>query len=71
MIEADISPAASQWADALLQKVGCQVSALISHRGRLSEVGRLVEGKCVSVSVCACVFTLYRWTLLHYHLERL
>lgn len=55
MIEADISPAASQWADALLQKVGCQVSALISHRGRLSEAGRLVEGNSVCMSVCVCV----------------
>lgn len=55
MIEADISPAASQWADALLQKVGCQVSALISHRGRLSKAGRLVEGNSVCVSVCVCV----------------
>lgn len=55
MIETDISPAASQWADALLQKVGCQVSALISHRGRLSEVGRLVEGNCI----CVCAPSLH------------
>lgn len=47
MIEADISPAASEWADALLQKVGCQVSALITHRGWLSEVGSLAEGNSV------------------------
>lgn len=31
MIEADISPIASEWADALLRKVGCQVSALITQ----------------------------------------
>lgn len=30
MIESDISPVASEWADALLRKVGCQVSALIT-----------------------------------------
>lgn len=30
MIESDISPIASEWADALLQKVSCQVSALIT-----------------------------------------
>lgn len=31
MIESDISPIAFEWADALLRKVGCQMSALISH----------------------------------------
>lgn len=50
MMEADVSPIASEWADALLQEVGCQVSALIMQWGCLREDGRLQEGGC-SVSV--------------------
>lgn len=49
MIESDISPIASEWADALLRKVGCQVSSLITHRGCLRGVGRLVEGNSLCV----------------------
>ena len=49
MIESDISPIASEWADALLRKVGCQVSALITHWGWLRGVGRLVAGNSLCV----------------------
>lgn len=49
-MEADVSPIASEWADALLQEAGCQVSALITRWGWLREDGRLQEGGC-SVSV--------------------
>lgn len=44
MIESDISPVASEWADASLQKGGCQVSALITRPDSLRGVGRRVEG---------------------------
>lgn len=50
MMEADVGPMASEWADALLQELGCQVSALITRWGWLREDGRLQEGGC-SVSV--------------------
>lgn len=50
MMEADVSPIASEWADALLQEAGCQVSALITRWAWLREDGRLQEGGC-SVSV--------------------
>lgn len=50
MMEADVSLIASEWADALLQKVGCQVSALIKWWGWLGEDARLREEGC-SVSV--------------------
>lgn len=63
MIETDIRPVASEWADALLQNVGCQVSALITHLGWLRGVGRLLEGN-------SCAFTQCRKTLLHYQLEQ-
>lgn len=49
MIESDISPIASEWADALLRKVGCQVSVLITHCGWLKGVGRLVQGNSLCV----------------------
>lgn len=52
MIESDISPIASEWADALLRKVGCQVSALITRWGWLRGVGRLVAGNSL------CVYSL-------------
>lgn len=47
MMEADVSPIASEWTDALLQEVGCQVSALITQWGWLREDGRLQEGGCL------------------------
>lgn len=56
MIEADISSIASIGADALLQKVGCQVSVFLTHWVWLRGVGRL-GGKL-------CVFSQCRW---HYH----
>lgn len=43
MIEADVSHIASEWADALLQEGGCQVSALITQWDWLRGAGRLQE----------------------------
>lgn len=45
MIESDISPIASEWADALLRKVGCQVSALITHRKLAERTWQACGGK--------------------------
>lgn len=47
MMEADVSPIANEWADALLQEVGCQVSALIMWWDRLREDGGHQEGGCL------------------------
>lgn len=59
MMEADVSPIASEWVDALLQEVGCQVSALIMQWGCLREDGRK--------EVVRSVYR--RYSLLHWHLQ--